>query len=372
MRVARFLNLSQFGAPPHQEMTTQSSSFQTTHETGMSSKLDQLKAMSVLVADTGDLDAIRAYRPIDCTTNPSLVLKASQMPSNAALVVGAIEWSEGRSPIPEDRARNAGIRLGVVVGCEATAIVLGRVSIEVDPRLSFDTSATEAHASDLIDQFKTHGIDHSRILIKIAATWEGIQATRALQSKGVDCNLTLIFSEAQARAAADTNAFLISSFVGRITDWLRARHKIGDDLNDDPGVNFVREIYRSFKKEGRRTIVMAASFRSVAQIEGVAGCDRLTVAPNLLKQFTELEGELPSALAPPPGEPVVPSSPLSESAFRYALNQDDMANEKLSEGIRGFVADTEALERLLAATIESRAFQVEGESGRETLFRVPV
>jgi transaldolase len=319
----------------------------------MTSKFGQLETMSILVADTGDLDAIRTYRPVDCTTNPSLVLKASRMPSSASLVADAIQWSEKQSKGPADRARNAAIRLGVLVGQEATRIVPGRVSIEVDPRLSFDSAATEAQAHDLIDQFTNLGIDRSRILIKIAATWEGIQAARLLQLKGIDCNLTLIFSEVQAFAAADANAFLISPFVGRITDWHRGRLKASESMSEDPGVNFVRGVYQSFKMQGRGTIVMAASFRSVAQVEALAGCDRLTIAPDLLKQLMEMEGRIPRALAPPAGHSFVPVPVVREAAFRFALSQDAMANEKLSEGIRGFVADTEALEHAMAETIES-------------------
>jgi transaldolase len=325
----------------------------------MASKFSQLKTMSILVADTGDLDAIRTYRPVDCTTNPSLVLKASRMPSSASLVADAIEWSGRHSRGPADRARNAAIRLGVLVGQEATRIVPGRVSIEVDPRLSFDSPATEAQAQNLIDQFAKLGIDRNRILIKIAATWEGIQAARLLQLKGIDCNLTLIFSEAQAFAAADAKAFLISPFVGRITDWHRGRLKAGESIREDPGVGFVRGVYQSFKMQGRGTIVMAASFRSVSQVEALAGCDRLTIAPDLLKQLMEMEGKIHRALAPPAGHSFVPAPVVREEAFRFALSQDAMANEKLSEGIRGFVADTEALETAMAETIKNGTFKAE-------------
>ncbi len=323
----------------------------------MASKLSQLKTLSTIVADTGDLKAIRTYWPVDCTTDPSLVLEASRMPRSAALVSEAVEWSGMRSQSPWDHARKAAIRLGVLLGRAATRIVPGRVSIEVDPRLSFDSAATEAQADDLIDQFRNLGIDRSRILIKIAATWEGIHAARSLQSRGIDCNLTLIFNEVQAFAAADADAFLVSPFVSRFADRRGDRPESGGIISEDPGVNFVRGLYQSFNLQGRGTIVMAGSFRSVGQVEALAGCDRLAIAPDLLKQLMESEGEISRLLEPPQEDVFVPAPVVSETAFRCALSQDAIANEKLFEGIRGFVSDTEVLEQAIVRMIKSGTVQ---------------
>ena len=299
----------------------------------MPNKLDQLRAMTVVVADTGDLEAVRRLRPQDCTTNPSLVLKAMQNPAMADFVVDTITRHRGAGSGVADVVQDLTVGLGV----ELARIVPGRVSIEVDAALSFDTQSSIAKAEALIAAFAANDVGRERILIKLAATWEGIRAAAHLQRQGIDCNLTLLFSMAQAMACADAGAFLISPFVGRITDWHGKATGQTYSPDTDPGVLSVRRIYDHYKRSGIATVVMGASFRNLGQIEALAGCDRLTIAPDLLTKLAEDTGPLPRALMP--GDAGDPPAPLAEAAFRWDMNEDAMATEKLAEGIRNFNAD---------------------------------
>lgn len=313
----------------------------------MTSKLDSLRTLSVIVADTGDLEAIRALRPVDCTTNPSLVRKVASQPGMENVVAAALAWGREKAAEPAEQARLAAIRLGVLVVQLATTLVPGRVSVEVDARLSTDMAGSIGQAHNILTQLATLGITRDRVLIKIAGTWEGIQATRALQADGIDCNVTLIFSLAQATASADAGAFLISPFVGRISDWVAAHGGSATDI----GVDFVKAVFNTLKARGSATIVMAASFRSIAQIEALAGCDRLTISPALLMAMDNEAGTVARALVSPPHSetPVA----MSEAAFRSAMAVDQMATDLLTAGIAGFVADTNALEAQFVGKISA-------------------
>ena len=304
----------------------------------MTSKLDQLKQFTTVVADTGDLDAISRLQPVDATTNPSLLLKAAALPRYAELLDQSAKGCTGDLGLACDR-------FGVAVGQEILKVIPGRISTEVDARLSFDTQATLRRAERIIDLYEQAGIDSGRVLIKIASTWEGIRAAEQLEKAGVQTNLTLLFSFAQAAACADAGAFLISPFVGRIYDWYKKAEGRDFAGADDPGVQSVSRIYQYYKANGYSTVVMGASFRNLGQIEQLAGCDRLTISPDLLQQLAEDQGELPRLLTPGSGEP---RQVQDESTFRWALNEDAMATEKLSEGIRLFARDQEKLEALLA------------------------
>lgn len=314
----------------------------------MPSKLEQLREMSVVVADTGDLEAIRALRPVDCTTNPTLLLKAVGLPALAGILDEALAWGRAQSGERESVVARVADRLAVMVGAELTRSIPGRVSIEADARLSFDTQGTISEARAIIDAFSELGIGRDRILIKIASTWEGIQAARVLQREGIDCNMTLLFSMAQAMACADAGVFLISPFVGRILDWYAKQTGRSYTPEEDPGVASVRRIYAAYKRRGIPTIIMGASFRSVEQIEALAGCDRLTISPALLNELDNRHGTLIRRLSPQdPGEaPEVPA--VDEVSFRWALNEDAMATEKLAEGIRLFAADLRRLHAMIA------------------------
>jgi transaldolase len=317
----------------------------------MPSKLDQLKAMTVVVADTGDMEAIRAFAPVDATTNPTLILKAAQLEAYAPLVSEAIAWGRGRNRLTSEIAD----RLTINFGEELTKIVPGRVSTEVDADLSFDIAGTLIKARQIIDEYEKRGVDRGRILIKIAATWEGIRAAEILQREGIDCNMTLIFSLTQAAACADAGAYLISPFVGRILDWhVKAGGKTFT-AETDPGVLSVKQIYAYYKANGINTIVMGASFRNLGEIEALAGCDRLTISPQLLDELTKDSGLLERQLDPLAAAKDAPAKmSLDEKTFRFMLNEDAMATEKLAEGIRAFASDLRALrevvsQRLLAA-----------------------
>ena len=310
------------------------------------SKLEQLKRVTTVVADTGDIDSIEAYRPTDCTTNPTLILKAAQRPAYAHFVDEALAHSRQRAP--EEALAAACDRLAVTIGAELSKLVPGRVSTEVDADLSFDTAASVAKGRAIIADYEARGIDRNRILIKIAATWEGIKAAEILQKDSIDCNLTLLFSLEQAIAAAEAGAFLISPFVGRILDWHVKAGGGPYTSETDPGVLSVRRIYELYKAHGWTTVVMGASFRNIGEIEALAGCDRLTIAPALLDALAKDEGELETRLRsqdirridqPPPR--------MTEAGFRWALNQDRMASEKLGEGIRGFAKDLDLLRQML-------------------------
>lgn len=304
-------------------------------ETG-ASRLDQLRDMTVVVADTGDLAAVARLRPIDCTTNPSIVLKALQSAEFADHFERVLGENKGKT------AQEIADALTVEVGAELVALVPGRVSTEVDAALSFDTEASIAKARALIAAYEAKGIGRERILIKLAATWEGIRAAEQLQREGIDCNLTLIFSLAQAVACAEAGAFLISPFVGRITDWYKKSTGKTYEPAEDPGVLSVKGIYDYYKSNGIGTIVMGASFRTADQIAALAGCDRLTISPALLTELSEDRRPLSRALSPEGATGVKPI-PMTEKDFRWAMNEDAMATEKLAEGIRGFHKDSQTL-----------------------------
>lgn len=316
----------------------------------MPSKLDQLKAMTVVVADTGDMAAIEAFRPTDCTTNPTLILKAAEMPAYRPLVEEAVHWAKGQSLPAEQRVMAACDRLAVTFGTELSRRVPGRVSTEVDADLSFDTARTVEKARRIIADYQSRGVGRERILIKIAATWEGIRAAEILQKDGIDCNLTLLFSLEQAVAAAEAGAFLISPFVGRILDWYKKATGQDYTAETDPGVVSVRSIYAYYKAHGHNTVVMGASFRNLGEIEALAGCDRLTIAPALLDQLAQDQGTLTRALSPDlaAAGPKPARIAVDEARFRWGLNENAMATEKLAEGIRLFAADLNKLRAILA------------------------
>jgi transaldolase len=318
----------------------------------MPSKLEQLREMTVVVADTGDVEAVRRLKPQDCTTNPTLLLKVAGSPGGADLVEEALRWGRSQAGSREGVIAAMCDRLAVAVGAELTRIVPGRVSTEIDADLSFDTAATVARARDLIGAYAALGIGRERILVKIAATWEGIRAAEILQREGIDCNLTLLFSLPQAIACADAGVFLISPFVGRILDW-HVKGGGGPYTGEtDPGVLSVRSIYTAYKKQGVPTVVMGASFRNAGEIEALAGCDRLTISPALLDELAADQGPLPRRLSPEKATDAPAWTSLDEPGFRFALNEDAMATEKLAEGIRQFVRDLAALRQLVAQQLE--------------------
>ena len=309
------------------------------------SLLDALKRHTVVVADTGDIDAIRAHRPQDATTNPSLLLKSAQAPQYRRLVDAALAEAS-RADGTEARAEAFMLHLAVGFGREILQIVPGRVSTEVDAKHSFDTETTLAKAREIIGLYEAAGVPRERILIKIGSTWEGIRAAERLEREGIHCNLTLLFSFAQAVACAEAGVTLISPFVGRIYDYYRKARGTEIPVDDDPGVESVRRIYAYYKKHGFTTQVMGASFRRVEQITQLAGCDLLTISPELLAQLAATPGDLEPALTPAmatrDGEARIA---MDEKTFRGMHNQDAMAVEKLSEGIRKFDQDARALER---------------------------
>ncbi|MGE0814141.1 MAG: transaldolase [Vicinamibacterales bacterium] len=315
------------------------------------SLLDSLKRHTVVVADTGDIDAIRQHRPQDATTNPSLLLKAAQQAQYRGLVDAALEAAARVAPAGPARTDAFMSRLAVAFGCEILKIVPGRVSTEVDARHSFDTDATLAKAREIIALYSEAGVKADRVLVKIGSTWEGIQAAARLERDGIHCNLTLLFSMAQAVACADAGVTLISPFVGRIYDYYRKARGAEIPAEDDPGVQSVRRIYAYYKKHGYTTQVMGASFRRVSQITALAGCDLLTISPDLLAELDAAPGELEPALTPAMAERDGEARmPLDEKAYRWLHNQDPMAVEKLSDGIRRFDQDARALEKWAAGT----------------------
>jgi len=314
----------------------------------MPSALEQLKAFTTVVADTGDFERMRQFLPQDATTNPSLILKAAQQSNYQALV------DQVKAAHPGMKAPELVDYILVAFGLEILKIVPGRVSTEVDARLSFDTAGTVAKGKHLISLYESHGIKRDRILIKLAGTWEGIEAAKALEAEGIHCNMTLLFSLVQAAACGAANAKLISPFVGRITDWFKV--KLGSDWNDashtganDPGVLSVKRIYQYYKHFGIKTEIMGASFRNTSQILELAGCDLLTISPELLAELQKSE-QLVSQKLLDKSEPSAELAKLKldESSFRLQLNNDAMATEKLAEGIRNFCIDTEKLENLLS------------------------
>ena len=317
----------------------------------MTTQLDSLRNMTVVVADTGDIDAIKKYQPQDATTNPSLILSASALPQYAPLIDEAIAYAKAQSADKAQQLIDAEDKLAVNIGLEILKIVPGRISTEVDARLSYDTQATVEKARKLIALYNAAGISNDRILIKIASTWQGIRAAEILEKEGINCNLTLLFSEAQARACAEAGVYLISPFVGRILDWYKANtDKKEYAPAEDPGVISVTKIYNYYKKYGYKTVVMGASFRNVGEIIELAGCDRLTIAPALLKELQENSTALVRKLDYK-GEVKAKPQPLTEAEFYWQHNSDAMAVEKLAEGIRKFAVDQEKLEAMLSAKL---------------------
>ncbi len=313
----------------------------------MTNQLDSLRELTVVVADTGDIDAIRQYKPEDATTNPSLILSAAALPQYAALIDEAIAYGKQQSQDKAQQLVDAEDKLAVNIGLEILKLVPGRVSTEVDARLSYDTDATVAKARKLIALYEAAGINKNRILIKIASTWQGIRAAEILEKEGINCNLTLLFSEAQARACAEAGVYLISPFVGRILDWYKANtDKKEYAPAEDPGVISVTKIYNYYKQYGYKTVVMGASFRNVGEIIELAGCDRLTIAPPLLKTLHETPNAVVRKLAFE-GEVQAKPQPLTEAEFYWQHNSDAMAVEKLADGIRKFAVDQGKLEEML-------------------------
>lgn len=315
----------------------------------MESQLDQLKSMTTVVADTGDIEAIRTFKPVDATTNPSLLLKAAALPDYAPLLSEAKQWADAQGGSNQDILSNMTDRFAVAIGREILNIIPGRISTEVDARLSFDTNATAERARKLIDMYEEAGISKERILIKIASTWEGIEAARQLEKEGINCNLTLLFNFAQASACAEAGIYLISPFVGRILDWYKANTEAQDYTGlNDPGVQSVTRIYNYFKTHNYDTIVMGASFRNIGEIQALAGCDRLTIAPALMQELAENTAPLEQYLSATNANNEDAKVVLDESAFRWELNEDPMATEKLAHGIRAFAVDQVKLETLLS------------------------
>lgn len=315
----------------------------------MRNKLEQLRAMTDVVADTGDIEAMRVYQPLDATTNPSLLLKASALPHYADLMHKAVAWARTQTATEQEKLAMAADHLAVDIGCEILELIPGRVSTEADARLSFDTRASINKARQLVKAYNERGIDNSRILIKLASTWEGIRAAEVLEKEDIHCNLTLLFSFCQAVACAEAGATLISPFVGRILDWhKRDSGRAHYPPQEDPGVLSVKRIFNYYKSHGYDTIVMGASFRNAGEIEELAGCDRLTISPQLLQALQEDEGELTQKLNAAEPDFSEPRMQFDEASFRWALNEEAMATEKLAEGIRNFAADQLTLESRLA------------------------
>jgi transaldolase len=312
-------------------------------------RLEALKSMTTVVADTGDFQAIIDYRPQDATTNPSLLYKAAQMPAYRELVEDAIlHGTQHGGGDSQAQARLTMDKLAVNFGTEILKVVPGRVSTEIDARLSFDTEGTVRRAEALVELYAQAGINaRERVLFKIASTWEGIRAAERLERQGIHCNLTLLFGFAQAVACADAGVTLISPFVGRILDWYKqAENVAGYPADEDPGVRSVTRIYNYYKRHDYPTVVMGASFRNLDEILELAGCDYLTISPALLGELASTEGEVPRRLDPDRARALdIPRVGYDEPAFRWELNEDAMATEKLAEGIRLFTADTLKLER---------------------------
>lgn len=312
----------------------------------MASELDQLKKISVIVADTGDIDQIRKYKPQDATTNPSLLLKAAQQSQYANLVDDAVTYAKKFDS--KEQLAEVLDRLAVNFGVEILKIVPGVVSTEVDARLSFDTEKTIEKARKLIRMYKDAGVDKDRILIKIASTWQGIKAAEKLEKEGIHTNLTLLFNaDAQAVACAEAKVTLISPFVGRTSDWYKAKEKKDFKPEEDLGCKLIKDIHSYYQKYGYKTIIMGASFRTKGQITEIAGCEKLTLSPNLIKELAESKGTIQHKLKPQEGKAEKPPTPLDESTFYLHLSKDPMAIDKLFEGVRGFAADTEKLEAII-------------------------
>jgi transaldolase len=311
----------------------------------MATLLEQLKKITTIVADTGEVQAIKDLKPVDATTNPSLLLKASTLPQCEPMIAEAIAYAKSNSSDKNQQIEDAADKLAVLVGLEILKHIPGRISTEVDASLSFNIDKMVAKGKKIISLYNEAGISNDRVLVKLASTWEGIKAGEILEKEGINCNLTLLFSFAQA-----AGVFLISPFVGRILDWYKA--KTGEEYTSetDPGVVSVREIYGWYKEHGFKTVVMGASFRNIGEITALAGCDRLTIGPSLIEELAATEGELTQHLKDGGSKKDKPSK-LGEDQFRFDHNEDAMATEKLSEGIRNFVIDQKKLEVALAAKL---------------------
>ena len=317
-------------------------------------KLDQLRQMTEVVADTGDIDAIVKYQPIDATTNPSLLLKATQLPRYESLIDNAVSWAKKLEVSDQEKIAILADRLAVSAGLEILKVIPGRVSTEVDARLSFDTETSIARAKRIIGFYEEAGIGKERVLIKLASTWEGIRAAQILQAEGINCNLTLMFSDVQAVCAAEAGAFLISPFVGRILDWYKKANQVNSyPAAEDPGVLSVQNIYNLYKDRGFKTVVMGASFRNAGEIEELAGCDLLTIGPQFLEELQNDNGTLPRKLNPENIGAYQDCRIKGEADFRLQFNDNPMAVDKLAEGIRLFIADQVKLEIMLSEKLQS-------------------
>ncbi len=314
----------------------------------MPNQLEQLKTMTTVVADTGDFTAIADFSPQDATTNPSLLLKAIALSEYAQTISTAIEYAKNQSSDKQQQLVEASDYLSVLIGAKLLSLIPGRVSTEVDARLSFDTENTLQKARKIIQLYQSLDIEKTRILIKIASTWEGIQAAKILEKEGINCNLTLLFSFVQARASAEAGVFLISPFVGRILDWYKkSTGKNEYSADQDPGVQSVTAIYHYYKQHHYPTVVMGASFRNTDQIIELAGCDRLTISPELMAELSQCNQPIVQKLLPPQ-EFIDRPNRLTENEFRWQMNEDAMATEKTAEGIRNFAKDQVKLEEILA------------------------
>lgn len=314
-------------------------------------QLDALKKITTVVADSGDIESIRHFEPQDATTNPSLILKAADLPQYQNLIKDALDYARKQGGSKETQVINATDKLAVNIGVEILKSVPGRISTEVDARLSFNSELCIEKARKLIGLYQGQGIDKSRILIKLASTWEGIKAAEKLEKEGINCNLTLLFSFAQARACAEAGVYLISPFVGRIYDWYKAKEPNATyDVEKDPGVKSVRDIYDYYKSHDYPTVIMGASFRKVEQILALAGCDRLTISPNLLEELKASNEPVERKLQPS-GKGGKKPAPLTQAEFLWEHHQDAMAVEKLAEGIRAFAVDQKKLEDMLSAQL---------------------
>jgi len=313
----------------------------------MATLLEQLKKITTIVADTGEVEAIKSLKPVDATTNPSLLLKASTLPQCEPMIIEAIAYAKEQSLDKNQQIEDAADKLAVLVGLEIQKHIPGRISTEVDASLSFNVDKMVAKGKKIISLYNEAGVSNDRVLIKLASTWEGIKAGEILEKEGINCNLTLLFSFAQARACAEAGVFLISPFVGRILDWYKA--KTGEDYTSetDPGVVSVRNIYSWYKKHDYKTVVMGASFRNIGEITALAGCDRLTIGPALIEELGTTEGELTQHLKDEGSSAEKPAK-LKEDQFRFDHNEDAMGTEKLAEGIRNFIIDQNKLEIALS------------------------
>jgi len=323
----------------------------------MSNSLDQLKSHTVVVADTGDFEAMKQFSPQDATTNPSLILNAATMPKYKEILDRAVAWGKTLGD-DDDSVSKTVDKMFVEFGCEILKIVPGRVSTEVDARLSFDKEGQIARALRIIDMYKDAGVSKDRVLIKLSSTWEGIQAAEVLEKEhGVHCNLTLLFSMAQAIACAEANVSLISPFVGRILDWHLAndKSKTSYEPSEDPGVVSVTKIYNYYKKHGYKTVVMGASFRNTGEVTALAGCDLLTISPKLLAELEKSEAAVPAALSMEKAKAIEDLSKveMNEKVFRWMLNEDQMATDKLSEGIRKFAVDQVKMDKMVQEMLKA-------------------